>query len=80
VCVQLQQAPASLSSTGQRLLKTISPRSIACNPVGIPVGGAAKRPNTAPPKKHEVQKKQRVPNDISSFFGAAVKLKQNTES
>ena len=54
----------------------MSARSIACNPVGIPVGGVAKRPNTAPTKKDEVHKKQRVTNDISSFFSAAVKQKE----
>jgi hypothetical protein len=40
------------------------------------VGRTAKRPNTAPAKKDEVHKKQRVTNDISSFFGAAVKQKK----
>ena len=77
VCVQAQQPTASArSSTGERLLKPLSARSIACNPVGIPVGRTAKRPNTAPAKKEEVHKKQRVTNDISSFFGAAVKQKK----
>jgi len=75
ICVQAEKSGASMLRGSERPIQSAIPRSIACNPVGVPVA-RSKRPhsnslqpaNSKSEAKREAPKKQR-PNNISSFFG-----------